>query len=136
MNIYTGSGWHIEIVGHEALNRKLRAIGEAWEQAADDGTRGIAEEILVAAQARVPVKSGALRSSGRVEQLERHQYAVVFDTPYARRIELGFHGTDSLGRRYNQAGQPYLRPAYEEKRMVALERTAELIQRATRQAAA
>lgn len=30
---------------------------------------------------------------------------------YARRIELGFTGTDSLGRFYNQPAYPYLRPA-------------------------
>lgn len=30
---------------------------------------------------------------------------------YARRIELGFTGTDSLGRFYNQPPYPYLRPA-------------------------
>lgn len=32
---------------------------------------------------------------------------------YARRIELGFVGTDKLGRSYNQAPRPYLRKAYE-----------------------
>ncbi len=31
--------------------------------------------------------------------------------PYALRTELGFVGVDSLGRFYNQAPQPYLRPA-------------------------
>ncbi len=35
---------------------------------------------------------------------------------YARRLELGFVGTDSLGRRYNQAPRPYLRPALEKNR--------------------
>lgn len=30
---------------------------------------------------------------------------------YARRVELGFVGTDKLGRVYNQAPRPYLRPA-------------------------
>ncbi|MBA7705057.1 hypothetical protein ES703_113881 [subsurface metagenome] len=30
---------------------------------------------------------------------------------YARRVELGFVGTDKLGRIYNQAPRPYLRPA-------------------------
>ena len=30
---------------------------------------------------------------------------------YARRLELGFVGQDSLGRTYNQAPRPYLRPA-------------------------
>ena len=32
---------------------------------------------------------------------------------YARRLELGFVGVDSIGRRYNQAPRPYLRPALE-----------------------
>ncbi len=32
---------------------------------------------------------------------------------YARRIEFGFRGIDKLGRKYNQAPQPYLTPAYE-----------------------
>jgi len=30
---------------------------------------------------------------------------------YARRLELGFVGTDSLGRNYDQAPRPFLRPA-------------------------
>ena len=30
---------------------------------------------------------------------------------YGRRIELGFTGTDSIGRHYNQPAFPYLRPA-------------------------
>jgi len=32
-------------------------------------------------------------------------------TAYARRLELGFFGTDSKGRNVNQAERPYLRPA-------------------------
>jgi hypothetical protein len=35
---------------------------------------------------------------------------------YARRIELGFVGADSLGRVYNQEGQPYLLPALEQNK--------------------
>lgn len=30
---------------------------------------------------------------------------------YGRRLELGFTGTDSLGRRYNQPAYPFMRPA-------------------------
>jgi hypothetical protein len=33
---------------------------------------------------------------------------------YARRIELGFKGADSLGRVYDQAPNPYAKPAFEE----------------------
>ena len=31
---------------------------------------------------------------------------------YSRRIELGFHGADRLGRHYNQPGYPYFVPAF------------------------
>ncbi len=33
--------------------------------------------------------------------------------PYTARLELGFVGTDVLGRTYNQAPRPFLRPALE-----------------------
>lgn len=34
------------------------------------------------------------------------------NSPYAARIELGFHGYDSMGRFYNQGPQPWLLPAF------------------------
>lgn len=34
---------------------------------------------------------------------------------YARRVELGFIGTDKLGRKINQRARPYLRRAYAER---------------------
>ncbi len=36
------------------------------------------------------------------------------NVPYARRLELGFFGTDSKGRNVNQGERPYLRPALKE----------------------
>ncbi len=38
--------------------------------------------------------------------------AVGTNLVYARRIEHGFQGQDSLGRNYNQAPKPYVYPAY------------------------
>jgi hypothetical protein len=35
------------------------------------------------------------------------------DSPYARRLEEGFEGQDSLGRTYHNAPEPYLYPALE-----------------------
>lgn len=43
---------------------------------------------------------------------------VSADTPYARRLELGFTGADALGRIVNQAPRPFLRPALKESRAV------------------
>lgn len=40
--------------------------------------------------------------------------------PYGRRVELGFHGADSLGRVYDQTGFPYMEPAFHEVERVAL----------------
>lgn len=40
---------------------------------------------------------------------------------YARRVELGFEGTDSLGRTYNQPAQSHLRPAFDTQRKTAVE---------------
>jgi hypothetical protein len=53
---------------------------------------------------------------------------------YARRIEYGFQGADSLGRNYSQAAQPYLRPAVDEDgrtaQREAVEALAELMRKA------
>lgn len=38
--------------------------------------------------------------------------------PYAKRLEYGYTGTDSLGRRYNVAPRPYFRSTYEMEREI------------------
>lgn len=38
---------------------------------------------------------------------------VYTDVPYARRLELGFHGADSLGRHYSQQPYPFFSRAVE-----------------------
>ena len=35
------------------------------------------------------------------------------DMPYGPRLEYGFSGVDRLGRRYNMAARPWLRPSFE-----------------------
>ena len=71
-----------------------------------------------AAKSRAPVETGTLRRSIRSwlsrEDMTETAYSVAPATVYARRIELGFHGPDSLGRVYNQGPHPYLKPAVHE----------------------
>jgi hypothetical protein len=43
------------------------------------------------------------------------------DVPYARRIELGFEDSDSLGRSFHQKARPFLRPAFDTKINEAIE---------------
>jgi HK97 gp10 family phage protein len=86
-------------------------------------------------KALVPVDTGALRDSIHIEQRDSGPYfyhvsvhpAEIagnrwgLDPAYARRIEYGFIGTDSLGRNYHQAPQPYVRPAADNTRDAVME---------------
>ena len=63
----------------------------------------------------VPVDTGRLRGS-ITNEVEETIGRVGTNVEYARRIELGFVGTDILGRKYNQKPYPYLRPALEKNR--------------------
>lgn len=64
---------------------------------------------------------------GRLRQSITHRviaigtgFAALVGSPivYARRLELGFVGRDSLGRNVNQAPRPYLRPAVRNNRAI------------------
>ncbi len=101
------------------MNRLSRALKPAVLEAAD--------LFQQAAKSYVPVLSGDLRESIHIEEVASgpfHYEVSVhpaeeasnkwgFDPAYARRIELGFIGQDSMGRNYNQAAQPYVRPAWD-----------------------
>jgi hypothetical protein len=70
------------------------------------------------------VVTAALKNSivGRVDD-EQDAVRGFVGSPliYARRLELGFVGADSMGRTVNQAPRPYLRPAVLENRKRILE---------------
>jgi hypothetical protein len=62
------------------------------------------------------VVTGTLRRSiipRREGRIGAHSWFidVAPGTPYSRRLELGFYGVDSLGRRYAQPAYPYMKPA-------------------------
>jgi hypothetical protein len=63
------------------------------------------------------MQSGNLSENIRVERavsdgnIVRGRFGVRDNIPYARRLELGYYGVDSLGRNYSQAPRPFLRPA-------------------------
>ena len=56
-----------------------------------------------------PDPSAPVRTSVGVYEQSIYPRAV-----YSRRIELGFKGTDSLGRNYNQPAYPYFRPGVDD----------------------
>lgn len=85
-----------------------------------------------------PVLTGTLRrsihvgghggsESGDIGGNSPTQVRIGTNLPYARRIENGFTGADSLGRQYDQPAQPYLRPAADEAGPAAVQEVADSI---------
>ena len=74
---------------------------------------------------RTPYKTGTYRRSFAMETTEktaeRCTVVVGTDAPQARRLEYGFVGPDKLGRVYNQAPRPHIRPALDENRKTAVD---------------
>lgn len=58
--------------------------------------------------------TGKLASAISAQLAGPMEVIVSVDVPYAWRMEEGFHGADSLGRVYDEAGKPYARPALEQ----------------------
>lgn len=108
---------------------KLDPVGVARWKAMSAASKGNALEagvnaagLLVenSARPKAAYRTGTLRRSIRTQTVRDSATKVTAyvgsDVPYARRIELGFTGADSLGRYYSQAARPYLRPALDENR--------------------
>ena len=124
----------VRIDGSESLMRKLSALAEAAQgQMLERAMVAGALIVQNAAKQQSPFLTGTLRRSihiggheelnpdgegGNVPEPEIDGASVAVyigtDVEYARRIEYGFNGTDSLGRQYSQAARPYLRPAADE----------------------
>ena len=120
-----GGGAHsgVEWVGVSEFVARLQRIGER---------ASIEARVAVAEAGRELEKQAKQNASGRpgpnvVTGTLRRSITMAPITPwglmgwqtsvgptviYARRIELGFHGADSLGRHYNQPGYPYMAPAF------------------------
>lgn len=92
-----------------------------------DVTEDTADIIVKDAQGRAPEDTGALKRSIEKRQ-EGIAWLVEATVPYAARIEYGYNGTDSLGRTYHNAAQPYLTPASEAARRHFLDRIQEGIE--------
>jgi len=83
---------------------------------------------LVEGDAKIncPIITTRLRGS-ITHEVEGPVGRVGSNVEYARRVELGFVGADSLGRIYNQKPNPYLRTALETNKKKILESFKNLI---------
>jgi len=77
----------------------------------DEAVLKAAAEICANIRGSAPQgETGDLAASWNVRPEGKNTAWVESREPYAARIEFGFHGTDSLGRQYDQAPEPYITP--------------------------
>lgn len=115
----------VQLSGLDALSLKVRYLREAAQTGLKLGVSEAAGLFEAEAKTNAPVVTGRLRDSIQTETVtdepEQQVLAVAPDTPYDHRIEFGFIGTDSLGRHYHQAAEPYMRPAFDSQQDAARE---------------
>lgn len=119
----------VQLKGVDAVSLRTKALIAAAQRGLKFGVSEAGQILEDEAKTLVPVDTGHLQESIHqelVESTETRQVIAVtpayeepnkygFEPAYARRIEYGFAGTDSLGRTYHQAAQPYMRPAFDMK---------------------
>lgn len=99
--------------------KKINWYGVEVNNAVKEGAVGAikkgCELVKTDAKRNCPIVTTRLRGS-ITHEIEGLVGRVGSNVEYARRVEMGFVGLDSLGRRYNQKPNPYLRKALETNR--------------------
>ena len=102
------------VEGLSEFDAALAAMVVRVQVAAVQAAADAAHLVEAATKQRAPVRTGTLRRSVLSRVLAAGDgvtaYSVGPTTVYGRRIELGFHGPDSLGRVYHQGPHAYLKP--------------------------
>ena len=122
----------ITLKGGEELAKAFAALaddikGPALEAATRAAALPVLNQVRITEPegGRTPYKTGTYRRSFHMETVEksseRCRVEVGTDAPQARRLEYGFVGADKLGRVYNQAPRPHIRPALDENRKTAVD---------------
>jgi len=122
----------VHVIGAEDLAKAFSKLADDIKgPALEAATRAAALPVLnqvritVPEGGRTPYKTGTYRRSFHMETVEksseRCRVEVGTDAPQAKRLEYGFVGADKLGRVYNQAPRPHIRPALDENRKTAVD---------------
>ena len=126
------SGPGVHVIGAGDLAETFRALaddikGPALEAATRAAALPVLNQVRITEPegGRTPYKTGTYRRGWHLETVvktpERCTVIVGNDQPQGPRLEYGFVGADSLGRVYNQAARPHIRPALDENRGAAVD---------------
>jgi len=122
----------IHVIGAGDLAEKFRTLaddikGPALEAATRAAALPVLNQVRITEPegGRTPYKTGTYRRGWHLETVEktpeRCTVIVGNDQPQGPRLEFGFVGADKLGRVYNQAARPHIRPAFDENTGAALQ---------------
>ena len=117
--VITITSWNADALLAQVAGGVERGMNLAMATLAADAARlaGVSGDGKPSAPGQPPVmQSGVLHAN--IDSAVQSQsdgvhgfFGVRAGIPYALRMELGFVGVDSLGRHYDQAPRPFLRPA-------------------------
>jgi hypothetical protein len=106
-----------QLNGMDTVNAALRQRLEKLKVAAAPAVLAASALFEEEEKIQTPVKTGANRDSIATELIVDSGVQAIAriapGMPYSRRLEFGFIGLDSMGRFYNQAPRPYVRPAWD-----------------------
>ncbi|MCS3924406.1 HK97-gp10 family putative phage morphogenesis protein [Methanosalsum natronophilum] len=117
-----------KVDGFKELGNKFEVLGDEMVKELEDAVDSGAE--IIVREAKINSRKGgtefphersgnllnSIRILGRSSDTKNGIVRVDIgsDVEYARRLELGFVGMDSIGRQYNQTPRAFLRPAIDE----------------------
>lgn len=110
------SGFSFNVSAFGTFARDIGRIAADVQRNEKNAVRLAANEYKNDVKEVIQYKTGTLRRSVHVELSTEglHPVAIVgTDVKYARRLELGFMDTDSLGRVYHQPPHPRWRPVFD-----------------------
>lgn len=108
----------VDVANREAVSAGSHLV-ETKAKASFEGTHAKGQPRQGSVMGPPNVVSGAARRSIRVVSIRSvglgmWEGTIAPTIIYARRLELGFHGVDSIGRHYDYDGNPYFRPGFDE----------------------
>jgi hypothetical protein len=126
----------------EDLTRALGELGELLPKLADQEMERTGLAVLARVKLNASGRPGPRRVTGDYTRSMNLQAAhaasgrvtvtVGTNAVQGPRLEFGFHGTDSLGRRYNQPPFPHWRPAFEWAQSAVAAKVPDIIDEALR----
>jgi HK97 gp10 family phage protein len=133
-------GVEVEVIGGDALLAKMTRVEQSLEKALLQALDTAGSLVVTEAKANHPYTDRTQNLTNSIEAIPAKREGTVITAGaragmrYGRRVELGFVGVDSLGRRYHQKPRAFLGPALRRNRKAITLVVKKAVQEAVRNA--